>query len=307
MLDARESIILNTLRRLPKKDVVLIGGYAVNAYVPPRFSIDCDLVILGGSSKIESLLKADGFVKVSEGEVAYGGYVRYEMEGIKVSFDLLENSVVDRDTKIVFEGDLFRKHSAERTTVGRSVPTRIRMRIADPELLFAMKFVSARKQDVRDMFMLAGGNLGPKLIIELISAKCGPNLIAERSRSIKRDIQSENFRDSLHGPYGRIPDERFEICRKRLIELLETLGSTFSVDRIKKAKADPKDPFLVRRPQGKSRLGDLSKKHDEYLYGVPRLSQLFSFMGRARGGAVLLEERGSEARREDERLSELFS
>jgi len=40
---------------------------------------------------------------------------------------------------------------------------------------------------------------------------------------------------------------------------------------------------------------------------VPRLSQLFSFMGRARGGAVLQEERESEARREDERLSELFS
>jgi len=40
---------------------------------------------------------------------------------------------------------------------------------------------------------------------------------------------------------------------------------------------------------------------------VPRLSQLFSFMGRARGGTVLLEERESEARREGERLSELFS
>jgi len=36
---------------------------------------------------------------------------------------------------------------------------------------------------------------------------------------------------------------------------------------------------------------------------VPRLSQLFSFMGRARGGAVLQEERESEARREDERRS----
>jgi hypothetical protein len=328
MLDARESIILKTLRRLPKKDIVLIGGYAVNAYVPPRFSIDCDIVVLGGQSKIESLLKADGFMKVGEGEVTYGGYVRYEMEGTKVSFDLLENSVVDRDTKIVFEGDLFRKHSAERTTVGRSVPTRIRMRIVHPELLFAMKFVSARKQDVRDMFMLAGGNLGPKLIIDLLSAKCGPSLISERSHSIKRDVQSENFRDSLYGPFGRIPDERFELCRRRLVELLETLGSTFSFDRSKKAKTDANDPFLVRTSRGKSRLGDLSKKHDEYLYGrkksrvsskeltlvpldenrllvekVPRLSQLFSFMGRARGGAVLLEERESEARREDERRS----
>src|SRR5437879_1595409 len=32
-------------------------------------------------------------------------------------------------------------------------------------------------------------------------------------------------------------------------------------------QVDPKDPFLVRRPRGKSGLGDLSRKHDEYLYG----------------------------------------
>ena len=275
MLDARESIIIKTLQKLPREEVVLIGGYAVNAYVPPRFSIDCDLVVLGSSSKLESMLKEDGFRKTAEGDVSYGGYVRYEMKDVKVSFDLLENSVVDRDTRIVFEGELFKKHSAERTTVGRSVPTRIRMRIADPELLFTMKFVSAGKQDIRDMFMLAGGNLGLKLIIHLVSAKCGPSLIVKRSHSINRDVQSENFRDSLHGPFGRIPDEKFELCRRRLVDLLETLESTFSVDRIKKAKPDPKDPFLVRGPRGKSRLGDLSKKHDEYLYGKKKKSRLF--------------------------------
>ena len=39
---------------------------------------------------------------------------------------------------------------------------------------------------------------------------------------------------------------------------------------------------------------------------VPRLSQLFKFMGRARGAALLLDDRGSETQRDDERLSELF-
>ncbi len=224
MLDARESIIIKTLQKLPREDVVLIGGYAVNAYAPPRFSIDCDLVVLDSSSKLESLLREDGFKKVGEGDVSYGGYVRYEMEKAKVSFDLLKSSVVDRDTEIVFEGELFRKYSAERTTVGRSVPTRIRMRIVDPELLFAMKFVSARRQDVRDMFMLAGGNLNWDLISELLSAKCSRDLIGKRSRSVRRDVQSESFRDSLHGPFGRIPSERFELCRKRLVEYLTAVN-----------------------------------------------------------------------------------
>ncbi len=258
MLDTRESIILNTLRRLPKKDIVLIGGYAVNAYVPPRFSIDCDLVVLGSSSRLESLLKKDGFRKTAEGDVSYGGYVRYEMRNVKVSFDLLENSVVDRDTRIVFEGELFKKHSAERTTVGRSVPTRIRIRIVDPELLFAMKFVSARRQDVRDMFMLAGANLDWDLVTELLSAKCDRKWMGERSRAIMRDLQSRTFRDSLHGPFGMIPDERFDLCRRRLVEFLQLEDEV---------RVDPKGPFLVHRPHGRSGVGDLSRKHDDYLYG----------------------------------------
>jgi hypothetical protein len=225
MLDARESIIIKTLQRLPREDVVLIGGYAVNAYVPPRFSIDCDLVVLGSSSKIESMLKEDGFRKVAQGDVSYGGYVRYEMEKIKVSFDLLKSSVVDRDTKIVFEGELFKEYSAERTTVGRSVPTRITMRIVDPELLFAMKFVSGRRQDVRDMFMLAGADLNWDLVSKLVSAKCGRLLMGKRSHSISRDVQSKSFRDSLHGPFGRIPDERFELCRRRLVQFLKIVNT----------------------------------------------------------------------------------
>ena len=35
-------------------------------------------------------------------------------------------------------------------------------------------------------------------------------------------------------------------------------------------KVNPKDPFLVRKPMGKSGLRDFSKKHDEYLYGKKR-------------------------------------
>src|SRR6266699_1653840 len=221
MLDARESIIIKTLQRLPKENIVLIGGYAVNAYVPPRFSIDCDLVVLGSSSKLESLLKEDGFRKTAEGDVSYGGYVRYEMEDVKVSFVLLENSVVDRETRIGFEGELFKKHSGERTTVGRSVPTRIRMKIADPELLFAMKFVSARRQDVRDMFMLAGADLNWDLVTEFL--KTVSTLIPRPQQAVARAFE-------------------------------------------KQVKVGPKDPFLTRKPTGKSGVHDLSTKHDKYLY-----------------------------------------
>ncbi len=224
MLDAREGVVLETLKKLSKHNVILIGGYAVNAYVPPRFSIDCDLVVLGSSDVIETELKLDGFKKAEEGGVPYGSYVRYEIDESKVSFDLLVNSVVDRDTGIAFEGELFKKHSEERTTLGRSVPTRIKMRIVDPELLFAMKFVSGRRQDTRDIFMLAGAALDWKVMRELIFSKCNRDLIKKKIKPIMVSVNSKSYRDSLQGPYGKIPDKRFETCQKNLTQFLKGLA-----------------------------------------------------------------------------------
>jgi hypothetical protein len=225
MLDDRERTVLETLDTLPKQNLVLIGGYAVNAYVPPRFSIDCDVVILDNVSEIESFLMKRDFAKAESGNVAFGSYIRFEMEESKVSFDLLIGSVVDRDTGTVFEDELFRKHSAERITVGRVAPIRIKIRIADPELLFSMKFVSARKQDVRDIFMLAGGEPNWRLTRKLISVRCDVELIKKRVELVKSSVESKDFRDSIQGPFGKIPDGRFNLCKGNLVEFLERLLS----------------------------------------------------------------------------------
>lgn len=223
MIQDREKIVLETLEKIPKEDAVLIGGYAVNAYVPPRFSIDCDLVVLDNASKIEAALRKNGFIKTEAGDVPYGSYIRYFREKEKVSFDLLVNSVLDRDTGIVFKGELFKKYSKKRITVGRTNPIRIEMKIADLEILFTMKFVTARKQDIRDIFMLAGEDLNWDLIAKIVSEKCNSDLIKKRRQLITRNIQSKSYRDSLHGPYGKIPDEKFDLCKKRLIDFLNRL------------------------------------------------------------------------------------
>ena len=225
MIQDRERIVLEVLEKIPKQNIVLIGGYAVNAYVPPRFSIDCDLVVIGGLPDVEATLKSSGFAKAESGDVPYGNYVRYVREPEKVSFDLLVNSVLDRATGIVFGKELFEKYSKKRVTVGRAIPIRIEVKIADPEMLFAMKFVSVRKQDIRDIFMLAGEGLDWNLVARLVSEKCKSDLIEKRVALIKRSIESKTYRDSLHGPYGKIPDERFDLCRKRLMEFLDRLSS----------------------------------------------------------------------------------
>ncbi len=45
LFSLREQEIFNTLKQLKDCDFVVIGGYAVNAYALPRFSVDCDIVI----------------------------------------------------------------------------------------------------------------------------------------------------------------------------------------------------------------------------------------------------------------------
>jgi hypothetical protein len=222
VLESREALILQVLKELPK-EVVLVGDYAVNAYVPPRFSIDCDIVVLEGAAEAEKALSKHGFKEKERGDVPNGEYIRFVQEGDRVSFDLLLNSVLDRDSGIVFEGSLFKRYSKERATVGRADPTRIKMRIADPELLFSMKFVSARRQDIRDVFMLSGTEIDRNLIEEIVRKKCGEKLIEERARLIKAKVTSKHYRDSLQGAFGRIPDKTFNTCSSNLLKLLDAL------------------------------------------------------------------------------------
>jgi hypothetical protein len=61
-----------------------------------------------------------------------------------------------------------------------------------------------------------------------------------------------------------------EILRKRHLSLKE--GLHIAVSRLLKeeTKIDARDPFLVRKPAGRSGRGDLSKAHDRYLYGERR-------------------------------------
>ena len=45
MLQLREKEIFETLKQLKKFKFIIIGGYSVNAYTLPMFSVDCDIVI----------------------------------------------------------------------------------------------------------------------------------------------------------------------------------------------------------------------------------------------------------------------
>lgn len=223
ILQDREKVVLETLARIAEFNLVLIGGYAVNAYVPPRYSVDCDLVVLGDLEKAEASIVKEGFAKVGNTKQPADEYARYIREKEKVAVDLLIGHVLDRLTNVSFEGELFEKYSRKRRVLGRATTSGMEMRVADPELLFSMKFVSGRKQDIRDLFVLSGTGLDWKTVKEIISAKCDENLLKKRIKLVRDSVSSDSYRKSLEGAFGGVPNERFDTCKDRLFKFLGEL------------------------------------------------------------------------------------
>ena len=58
-----------------------------------------------------------------------------------------------------------------------------------------------------------------------------------------------------------------EVLRRRGLSLKEGLRIAVTRLVLEEMKLDPSDPFLMRRPTGRSGHKDLSKAHDRYLYG----------------------------------------
>jgi len=61
-----------------------------------------------------------------------------------------------------------------------------------------------------------------------------------------------------------------ELMERKNLSLRD--GLRMAVARVleEQVRVDPKDPFLTRRPTGKSGVHDLSTGHDRYLYGTRR-------------------------------------
>lgn len=57
-----------------------------------------------------------------------------------------------------------------------------------------------------------------------------------------------------------------EVLRRRRLSLKEGLHLAVTKLLQEEIKLDPSDPFLSRRPVGRSGRRDLSKAHDKYLY-----------------------------------------
>jgi hypothetical protein len=160
MLDPleRENEIIDALNDIASRglEFAVVGGYAVSAY-RHRFSVDADIVIRKDElPKFEEALKARGYRKSLEKilENDYSSeYIRYEKTQPKAFFDLLIGAVGVRQTGASFGYDFVLQNSSVRSIEGSEKS--VKARVADKELLIAMKLHSGRPRDLRDVAALA--------------------------------------------------------------------------------------------------------------------------------------------------------
>ncbi len=222
-LQLRENEIFETLKSIKDNDFIVIGGYAVNAYTLPRFSVDCDIVIRNHKELKEiekSLFKLD-YKKVknySESDY-HGKFERYEKEisqGFRVSIDILINEIIDRQTKSKFSADWVFENSKSRKLRGKTINEELNLNIINLEALFVMKFISCRLTDIRDIFLLIGFVKDKSWIKKEVSKRYE---FKNRLKILIEEIDSKQFKDGLQGVFGFIDNKLFEKHKKMIYEL----------------------------------------------------------------------------------------
>lgn len=219
----REKEIFETLKKLKGLKFVVIGGYAVNAYTFPRFSVDCDIVVKTREDleKIEEKLMKLGYNKSKNtSETPYNGsFKRYEKEiseSFTVSIDILIEKVLDRQTGSTFTGDWIFENSAIKTLRGKTITEELKLRIINLDALFVMKMLSCRSTDIRDIFLLVADIKDKKWVVNEISKRYS---FEDRLERVKNEITSKQFKDGLQGVFGRLDNKIFEKHKNLILEL----------------------------------------------------------------------------------------
>lgn len=222
----REKFLFSILKEISGKiDFVVIGGYAINAYALPRFSIDCDIAVQNrkSSAQIQKLLEKAGFTERASGKLPYnGGFVAMASKEPPATFDILSEAVEDRLSGTIFPAEIIFENSSKRVIFGKGSPTQINCRVVDPELLFLMKACPARSTDIRDLFMLSAIKLDTEKMRKM-AKQINAKIDAEK---ILSKIGSKGFLNALQGVHGKLPAEQYEKtlakARKNIEKLVKT-------------------------------------------------------------------------------------
>jgi nucleotidyltransferase AbiEii toxin of type IV toxin-antitoxin system len=197
----RESEVARFLEAVQERGPsVLIGGYAVAAYGPPRFSVDVDLILPqslfvpihrwlvgeGFSSKLTMGTEKDSDslrkLRAQKGEVSsdlYFGGVRARESGAEVSYGWL----CDRPRSMRLRL--------------RTLTTRVEVRVVRPEALWVLKLLAGRSQDLSDLFAIRKQAIKKEEVSSMLASLANPKLRSTIDRVSVLVESPELYRDSL--------------------------------------------------------------------------------------------------------------
>lgn len=154
----REQAVVELLDQWPwDLGGVIIGGYSVAAYGPPRYSDDLDVVV--PASALEPLMNWLADKKFEKERVPddliqnYTGKVgRWRRDGI--TLDILPGAVRDREAQIDIPESWISRDARISRLLLIDASTRKEIPIVRPEALWALKLQAGRLRDLGDLFAI---------------------------------------------------------------------------------------------------------------------------------------------------------
>jgi len=231
MMQARENEIARLVRLIDEKSkkfeepkLILIGGYALRAYVPfARATRDCDFVLQKKNGwnldEIKNWFSKDIVIEVFE-KLDVSGFLRciktlkVDEKNVKVALDFMEGEVTGRN-----ERDKVR---IDESFVVNSKKAKIRM--ADEEFevyvpryidYMILKIVSARPSDIRDIATMVWKKGVPKGINKRAEEIMPfPEVLVEKMKLMLLIISDARF---IHSWRGTFATKEFDEKAKRAV------------------------------------------------------------------------------------------
>ena len=238
LMQAREQRIAELIEILRKKSrnwkkppIVVIGGYALRAYIPfSRYSRDCDFALPKGRGwKIDTVEKWFTGMTVEANEKGDGfGYLRLidllklGKRKIKIALDFMESEIRGRSGEAFTLDDQFVFQSSQTTIQigGSAVP----IRVPSYQDYFLMKVLSARASDVRDIAAMTWKRGIPELdqlVKRAKEAVKAPRILRDKLKVILDDVSDPRFVESWRGTF--ITEEFTEKDKEQILSELRQL------------------------------------------------------------------------------------
>lgn len=170
MSASREKRMVSLLDRWPfDDDQAVIGGYAVAAYGPARYSQDLDVVVSRGSLEaVKGWLSSEGFSLSTKSKKKLGSEAVFlrGTDGL-ATIDILSGAVVDREAKANIPDAWVIERARKTRLILMNSSTSREIPVARPEAIWALKLQAGRDQDIGDIFSISRYSIDASEIVSL--------------------------------------------------------------------------------------------------------------------------------------------